>query len=1463
MMVKYYLAENQEMKTPFSSSVFIYITACLILFLSPLNAQKEITRPLITNYSYHDYNAGPINWWAIEDDRGIMYFANALGVLEYDGANWTIIKSPNENSARSLAKDKDGIIYAGFIGDIGYLKPDDRGIMRFISLKEKLPEEHRIFQDVWETDYWHGDIYYRTTEKLFRWDGKKMYVITSSDDLHVGNIVHDKYYLRVWNRGLCVLEGDSLRIVPGGEQFADERIYSILPYDDERLLIGTRDLGMFIYDGESFSTFKTEADPYLKGEQYLPGLEIGDGRFVLNTFGNGAFVIDSQGKLLQKINKDNGLQDNSVTFVYLDSRGVLWMPLFNGISSINLNSQFSYVNESLLPPSLVFTMIRHNGILYAGCNSGIHYFDEESGKFEPIQGTFGQATNFIQYDDRLYCGSGGMGFFEIIGKKMRYVRQSINYDFQVGGLAQSKKDNKRIYVNSSSGVASLYFDENSNQFREESISEKFHLNGNSFVEDSIGKLWIQGAVDGTVEVITPNIKNDRLDLTQSTSMIYDTSQGLPGTPIGFREIDGEIDFFSNKKTYGFDADSEMFHEKKLFYEDIYDPDALFYARAVKDEKGRYWFNPGKGITISERSAEGARSLTSDPFMEINNHPIYTICLDDKTEEGNSVAWFAGPDGVIRYEGSLESPTIPPFHLNMRSLSMGEDSLLYGGGNDVPDNIDISHENNTVSLGYATPFYIGEEDLEYQTMLTGLNDNWSSWSNQTKKEYINLPSGDYTFQVRAKNMYGTISDNAEFSFAVSPPWYATWWAYLLYFLGLATVIYAIVRNRTNLLRERQKELEEKVHERTQEVEQRIDELATVNRVSRALTEKLEFKELFNLVGDQIQEVFQSNIAYLAILNSKTNIINFPYQYGDTMEPLKYGEGLTSKIISTGESLLINRDISREYDDMGINRVGKNAASYLGVPIPVEDKIIGVLSVQSTETENRFNDNDKRLLNTIARHVGIALHNAELYEEAKEAKAHAEEANETKSAFLSTVSHELRTPLTSVLGFAKIIKKRLEERIFPKIPTDDAKTTKTMRQVTENLNVVVSEGERLTKLINDVLDLAKIESGKVEWNFQPIFMQDVINRATASTTSLFEQKNLELKTNIQSDLPLVNGDQDKMIQVMVNLLSNAVKFTDEGFVSIKASREENEIKIEVQDTGIGIAEEDREKVFERFRQVGDTLTDKPQGTGLGLPICKEILEHHGGSIEMKSKLGKGSTFSFSIPILGEGGYVKPVKLERVVESLKRQIAHVSKPTNGKEHTILVVDDDTPIRSLLRQELTEAGYEVKEAANGKAALDMVRTSRPDLILLDVMMPEMNGFDVAAVLKNDPDTMDIPIIILSIVEDKERGFNIGVDRYLTKPIDTAQLFKEVSSLLAQGVSNKKVMVVDDDGNTVKTLSDVLKKRGYTVVESDGNDILEKARSAQPDIIMLSSVQNGNTEVVKTLRFEKGLENVLFLVYQ
>ena len=245
-------------------------------------------------------------------------------------------------------------------------------------------------------------------------------------------------------------------------------------------------------------------------------------------------------------------------------------------------------------------------------------------------------------------------------------------------------------------------------------------------------------------------------------------------------------------------------------------------------------------------------------------------------------------------------------------------------------------------------------------------------------------------------------------------------------------------------------------------------------------------------------------------------------------------------------------------------------------------------------------------------------------------HEREVDRMKTEFISTVAHELRTPLTSILGFTKIIKKRFAEAVLPKCNIADKQINKATAQISEDLDIIIVENQRLTSLINDVLDIAKMEAGKTEWKMEPLRVPDIVERAVSSMSAIINQKGLTLIKDMGSDQPEVFGDRDRLIQVIINLLSNAVKFTHYGSITCRAHKLDSEIKISVIDTGIGLSEEDRPKVFEKFKQIGDTLTDKPPGTGLGLSICKHIVEYHGGKIWVESALGTGSTFSFSLPI-----------------------------------------------------------------------------------------------------------------------------------------------------------------------------------------------------------------------------------------
>jgi signal transduction histidine kinase len=420
---------------------------------------------------------------------------------------------------------------------------------------------------------------------------------------------------------------------------------------------------------------------------------------------------------------------------------------------------------------------------------------------------------------------------------------------------------------------------------------------------------------------------------------------------------------------------------------------------------------------------------------------------------------------------------------------------------------------------------------------------------------------------------------------------------------------------------------------EETRQRAAELATINEVGQAVAAQLDLETLIELVGDKIGRTFTAaDVVYVALHDPTDDRIEFPYYSEDrrrlSQPGLDFGQGLTSRILASREPLLVNR--SEQFEEIGTRGVGREARSYLGVPIVVGDDAIGVISIQSSTDEGMFDEADRRLLSTLAANVGTAIQKARLFAEMEKAKEAAEAANEAKSTFLASVSHELRTPLTSVLGFAKVIRRQLEERILPNVDADDERTQRAISQVRDNVDVIVQEGERLTTLVNNVLDLAKIEAGRFEWNMQPLSMAEVADRAMSATASLFESTDLELRRDIPDDLPQIVADRDGLMQVIINLLSNAVKFTEEGSVTCRASVTDEGVVVSVTDTGIGIAPANQPRVFDKFTQVGDTLTDKPHGTGLGLPICREIVESHGGRIWVESEPGVGSTFSFVLPV-----------------------------------------------------------------------------------------------------------------------------------------------------------------------------------------------------------------------------------------
>jgi len=414
------------------------------------------------------------------------------------------------------------------------------------------------------------------------------------------------------------------------------------------------------------------------------------------------------------------------------------------------------------------------------------------------------------------------------------------------------------------------------------------------------------------------------------------------------------------------------------------------------------------------------------------------------------------------------------------------------------------------------------------------------------------------------------------------------------------------------------------------------------------------------------------------------------------------------------------------------------------------------------------------------------NARLIEsndELEAAKQRLQKLDQLKSDFLSSVSHELRTPLTSIRGFAHLVEREFS-RSFAALAGEDTGLTKKAARIRDNLEIILKESDRLTRLINDVLDLAKIEAGRVEWHDAPVQPGVLVRDAVNAAHGMFEQKpGVELKVSIQDGLPLFVGDADRMLQVLVNLLNNAAKFTDHGAVTVQAFlNPENLIQLDIIDSGIGFPPEEAEAIFDKFQQAkhGDTLVDRPKGTGLGLAISREIVERHGGKVHAQSQPGKGSVFTVILPPAADS-LAKTAEITSRIASFASTEA--SRPMNEEAPSsrdgkpkVLVVDDDIGVRDYLTQLLQEQNYDVIAAEDGQAAITAAQTYRPDLITMDLAMPVMDGRTAITRLRADPELQHIPILVVSAIPGFETA---GGDLAMTKPLDEPRFLKNIHLLL------------------------------------------------------------------------------------
>jgi signal transduction histidine kinase/CheY-like chemotaxis protein len=435
------------------------------------------------------------------------------------------------------------------------------------------------------------------------------------------------------------------------------------------------------------------------------------------------------------------------------------------------------------------------------------------------------------------------------------------------------------------------------------------------------------------------------------------------------------------------------------------------------------------------------------------------------------------------------------------------------------------------------------------------------------------------------------------------------------------------------------------------------------------------------------------------------------------------------------------------------------------------------------------------------------------DAQRAREEAEDANRTKSAFLANMSHELRTPMNAIIGYSEMLKEDMEDAGEEAAAADLAK--------------IHSAGKHLLGLINDVLDLSKIESGKMTAYCESFAVEEVVHEVQQTILPLIQKNENKLEVRLGPDLGVMHSDLTKIRQTLFNLLSNASKFTDHGNIVLDVRRENDWFTFAVTDSGIGMTEEQMGKLFQAFTQADASTTRKYGGTGLGLAISKKFCEMLGGTIRVESETGKGSTFTMELPAVAPAEVPAETEVAQAEEAL-------SAPHEGEHPLIVVIDDDPSVLELVERFLTKEGFAVRTANNGRDGLALAKQLRPLAVTTDVMMPGMDGWSVLSALKADPETCDIPVIMVSINGNKDMGLALGAVDYLSKPIEWPRLLKLMQRFRLNN-SIDSLLVVEDDPATSELVTRTLRDAGWKVTAAvNGREALEKLADIQPALILL-----------------------------